>query len=97
MGVRILVGDRRDHDSENTACFYCSTTGWAFGPTFTSRDQAEMFLKYLGGVDPRLLKDKDLLAKFGDFRRATVECTVCRREIPYAEYYLEHYHSHPCE
>jgi hypothetical protein len=27
----------------------------------------------------------------------TIECTICRREVPVEEYYREHIDSHPCE
>lgn len=35
-----------------------------------------------------------------DYREAiprTIECTICRREVPVDEYYREHIDSHPCE
>jgi hypothetical protein len=42
MGVRIL------HDVETgIACLYCSTTQWAFGPLFESRQDAEEFLAWV--------------------------------------------------
>lgn len=97
MGVRILVGDPKEHDSEDTACFYCSTTGWAFGPIMQSQEEAEMFLQFLGGIDPRTLRDKELEAKFYEFRSATIQCSVCRRDVPYTEWYTDHIDSHPCE
>jgi hypothetical protein len=42
MGVRIL-SDRET----GVACLYCSTTQWAFGPLFESREDAEEFLAWV--------------------------------------------------
>jgi hypothetical protein len=62
MGVRILEG-------KEGAVFYCSTTGWAFGPLMASREEAEAFLKWLKLTplrvpgwrhDPRQLTDSGL-------------------------------------
>jgi len=42
MGCRILA---EKHDGR--AVLYCSTTGWAFGPVFSSYEEAERFLTWL--------------------------------------------------
>jgi hypothetical protein len=61
MGVRIL------HDAETgIACLYCSTTQWAFGPLFESREDAAEFLSWLRR-DPRDLPDRDLERAFSDW------------------------------
>jgi hypothetical protein len=39
----------------------------AFGPIFDSTDHAEDFLKWLKGIDPRTLTEKDLLIQFGEW------------------------------
>jgi hypothetical protein len=50
MAVHIL------HD-DNQAVFYCSTSGWAFGPVFVSQgihdadERAEAFLRWLEDTD----------------------------------------------
>jgi hypothetical protein len=64
MGVRIIQGDGLG-DSVY-ACLYCSTSMWAFGPLFEDRDEAELFLEWLG-VDPRGLTDRELEFKYSDF------------------------------
>lgn len=52
MGCRML------HDrTRNTACLYCSTTDWAFGPVFTDSDdhdadeRLEAFLRWLATTE----------------------------------------------
>lgn len=63
MGVRIL------YDSDNDmACLYCSTSMWAFGPVMNDEEEAEEFIKYLG-EDARHFTDKELEAKYYDFRK----------------------------
>jgi hypothetical protein len=61
MGVRIL----EDRES-NEAVLYCSTSGWAFGPLFGSRGEAEKFLETLA-VDPRKLTDLELRDRYSEF------------------------------
>lgn len=56
MGCRI-INDR----NQGIACLYCSTSGWAFGPTFEDEFEAQEFCDWLN-CDPRILKD-DLLAE----------------------------------
>ena len=73
MGVRILH-DTHSHSLNTSACLYCSTSGWAFGPVFDSDDEhdgaerASAFLRWLGGREPRLLTDSELLALHGEWR-----------------------------
>jgi hypothetical protein len=68
MGCRIL------ESPTDGACFYCSTTGWAFGPVFENREQAERFLEVYPD-DPRQLRENLLMERFNDFCRAHVcEC-----------------------
>jgi len=79
MGVRILEGNG-EGDSKG-ACFYCSTTDWAFGPLMGSREEAEEFLKWLP-TDPRDYKDNELEGLYGDFVRDMVcECGEVRTEF----------------
>lgn len=84
MGVRILM----DQGSE-LACLYCSTSGWAFGPTFTGNQAtdetpeecAERFLDWLavrhGGdrrnADPRRLEDRELEPLYYEWLKVKVE------------------------
>jgi hypothetical protein len=42
MGVRILYDPEAD-----VACLYCSTSQWAFGPLFESREDAAEFVAWL--------------------------------------------------
>ena len=71
MGVRILEGDKG-----RMACFYCSTSDWAFGPVFLdyenqlAGDLAEGFFnwhKEKYGTDLRLVKDSDLESRYGEW------------------------------
>ncbi len=67
MGCRILEGENQEG-----AVLYCSTTGWAFGPLFEDRLDAESFLDWLSARetrDPRNLKDSELADYFSDFRK----------------------------
>jgi hypothetical protein len=75
MGCHILEG------KEGNAVFYCSTTGWAFGPLMGNADEAEAFLKYLAPMDPRNLKDSELEGQYADFVLGNVcECGTLRDE-----------------
>lgn len=50
MSVQILHDTRTD-----AAALFCNTTDWAFGPVFTTPDQAESFLIWLdAGAAARL-------------------------------------------
>jgi hypothetical protein len=61
------------------AVFYCSTSGWAFGPLMPSAEVAEAFLAYLEPTDPRTLTDRDLESRYLDFVRENVcECDTVR-------------------
>ena len=59
MGVRILKG-------EDYACWYCSTSMWAFGPVFEDEFQADDFLQWIEG-DPRSYSDALLESKYVEF------------------------------
>jgi hypothetical protein len=75
VGVHILEG------KDGNALFYCSTTGWGFGPLMGSADEAELFLKFLDPVDPRVMKDPELEGKYSEFVHAYVcECGELRDE-----------------
>jgi hypothetical protein len=80
MGVHIL----EDRES-NEAAFYCSTSGWAFGPVFPNREAAELFLQVYSD-DPRRLTDAELSARYSEFINGWVcECGSVRdldEEIP---------------
>lgn len=64
MGCRIL-----EDTEENQACFYCSTSGVAFGPLFESHEEAEAFMEFLD-ADPRKFTVGDLVDKHAEFRKA---------------------------
>ncbi len=56
------------HNKDDTkACFYCSTTEVAFGPTMKSSEQAKEFAAWLS-VDPRSFSTSELIARYGQFR-----------------------------
>lgn len=66
MGLRTI----RDEQNK-TACFYCSTTEWAFGPVahgFDAEEQLEKFSKFLK-VDARRLSNGELEDKWVEFKR----------------------------
>jgi hypothetical protein len=59
---------------------YCSTSGWAFGPIFPSREAAELFLAIYDG-DPRSLTEAELSSRFAEFTMYWVcECGTVRDE-----------------
>jgi len=60
MGVRIIDG------GADGAAFYCSTSGFAFGPVFEDAYEAEEFLQWLP-EDPRKYKDWELEEKLVEF------------------------------
>ena len=75
MGCHIL------EDPENGACFYCSTTGIAFGPVMGNREEAEMFCQFVP-CDPRSLTQREIMDKYSDFVHAYVcECGNLRDEF----------------
>lgn len=55
MGTRILEGKRINECDKPGAVFYDSTTGQAFGPIFDTGEDAEKFMSFLAGIDPRHL------------------------------------------
>jgi hypothetical protein len=65
MGVKILG----DYD---TACMYCSTTDWAFGPIFTedkghdADERVHAFLDWLP-EDPRHYSESELESKYNEW------------------------------
>jgi len=62
------------------AVFFCSTSDWAFGPLFPSREAAELFLA-TDPRDPRLMPDSELEDSFNKFTRAYIcECGNLRDE-----------------
>ena len=69
MGVRIIQAD--GIGDSTGAVFYCSTTGWAFGPVMEDREEAEKFLEFLSPVDPRTLKDNELSERYAEFHKQT--------------------------
>lgn len=66
MSIRIL-----ESTNDNQACFYCSTSGWAFGPVMGSAEEANAFLDWIPG-DPRTYSDSDLEQKYSEFVRQYV-------------------------
>lgn len=68
MAVNIL------ESKHGQACFYCTSTDWAFGPVMGSPEEAEAFLKFLPS-DPRSYEDIALEGKYYDFVQQYVcEC-----------------------
>jgi hypothetical protein len=53
MTTRILEGRRINENNKSGACFYDATTGRAFGPIFQDEEEAERFVQFLAGIDPR--------------------------------------------
>jgi diadenosine tetraphosphatase ApaH/serine/threonine PP2A family protein phosphatase len=70
MGCHILEG-RETPDGAEMACFYCSTTGTAFGPIMQNREEAEKFLEFCHG-DPRYYSQRELMDKYSDFTKQFV-------------------------
>lgn len=66
MGCRILQGDGSTIDSVG-AVLYCSTAGWAFGPVFDDREQAERFIEWLAPRDPRSVDRRVLEVSYRRF------------------------------
>ena len=78
--IGIISDCDQDTGDRGKATLFCSSTGWAFGPVFESRDQASEFLAWLD-VDPRSLEDRDLELRYTAYRaarRVRVECQECR-------------------
>lgn len=69
MSVCIL----EDRES-GQAVFYCSTSGWAFGPVFEDAEQAENFLNYIAGehgdTDIRALPERVVKRHWEEFCRS---------------------------
>ena len=61
MGVAIVA------DSE-TACLFCTTSMFSFGPVLKSEEEARAFLDWLHPTDPRGLSDPDLECRVSEFR-----------------------------
>jgi len=57
------------------ACMYCSTTGWAFGPVFSSETAARCFVAWCP-LDPRRYTDVEMSAKYAEF---LAECAALMR------------------
>lgn len=75
MGCRIL------EDPDNGAVFYCSTTGVAFGPVMSNREEADLFITVLIR-DPRSYSDSELMNNYSDFVHNYVcECGSLRDEF----------------
>jgi hypothetical protein len=77
------MGCRTLYDPENGACFYCSTTGVAFGPVMSNHEEADLFLEkfFPGNDDPRHYDQRELMDKYADFTTNYVcECGEMRNE-----------------
>ena len=86
MSLNIL---RHDGEGYSYACFFDSSTMWAFGPVFSAGEaEALAFLKWseehpgegllgLPGGDPRSLPEDKLARKYADFRGEMRECGDC--------------------
>lgn len=62
MSVMIL-----SNEGDDTACMYCTTSDWAFGPIFRNAAEAQRFIDWLPS-DARKYDQDDLEAKVGEFR-----------------------------
>ena len=71
MGCRILA-DALD----GLACFYCSTSGVAFGPIMDNEAWAEAFAKWLPN-DARTYSVNVLVGLWSDFKASHFECEDC--------------------
>lgn len=78
MAVEILR-----NDSGDTACMFCTTSMWAFGPVFQGNDAGKEAVAFLAWClqdslrgDPRMMSDKDLENARSYFRRLP-RCHVC--------------------
>ena len=66
MGVHVLAGKLEGY--REAACLVCSTSGLAFGPLFESREEADAFLAWWGGLDLRVLSTSRLVKLVAAFR-----------------------------
>ena len=69
MSISILEGEEYPGGLP-MAVMYCNTANWAFGPTFSSREHATHFLKWLsstGANDARTYPDHELEVKQGEW------------------------------
>ena len=71
MACRIMTNTTND-----SACFYCSTTSVAFGPIMPSEAWAEAFAKWLPN-DARTYNVNALVGLWGDFQSGHMECEDC--------------------
>jgi len=64
MAIEIIEGHvGGNSDLPQKAALFCNTTGWAFGPTFGSYEEAEDFLAFAYRVlefDPRRAPEAEL-------------------------------------
>lgn len=68
MGIRIISDPAATSDG---AAMYDSVSGWAFGPVFADREEAERFLEWAPtqtNVDLRAMPAEGLEQLFADFR-----------------------------
>ena len=80
MGVRILHQSGDGMTRLEHACFYCSSTNWAFGPVFDSYEEAEGFSEWLK-IDPRTLSEPELEGRYMQYLREAeeqVSCPTCK-------------------
>ena len=61
MGVRLIVASPRS--GSDRVAMYDSVTGWAFGPIFSSPEEADSFLDFLEN-DARTYSDRDLQEQY---------------------------------
>lgn len=66
MGVRFIEDHSKDTDA---VAMYDSVSGWAFGPVFATIVEAEEFLYWLGGNDPRTLTPNELQAWWHSYQQ----------------------------
>lgn len=82
MGCRIIEGYEAGSRFDR-CCLYDSVTGWCFGPTFGSVEEATAFIRFCEPRDPRSipLDELDSLESAFNGRTVVVICDDCGIEF----------------
>ena len=105
MGVRILYDPK-----QGEACFFCSTSGWAFGPTFgdggkaldykDGQERAEAFLRWTDTTETWGIYQKHPSVFVRGSKRDPRELTDAGMEAAYTDWLAqeaEQYRREACE